>query len=325
MSSTTMKTLIVNAILKIAGENPALNREGEPTAEEARNMFIRALVAELFPECPSVDLPASEPTVDQLTNAMSELSISIPTAETKEKKKRGPMSEEAKAAMKAKREATKAAKASPAAAPAPPTPEPAPAPAAPKKPKKKASAESVSAPPAPPTPKPAPAPPAPAAPKKPKKKASAEPEPAPAAPPAPPALPASPKKKAAPKKKVDSDANLAKIDPTWRKHLKAADKDRAKDLEPELLAYLNKLSKDDFNAKKAEEHVQDFVASWRVAAVEAQEAELTEVEFNGKEYLVNPETKRVYEITGYDADGTPNANPVGYVGMAAFKDMVVPE
>jgi hypothetical protein len=34
---------------------------------------------------------------------MSELSISIPTADTKEKKKRGPMSEEAKAAMKAKR------------------------------------------------------------------------------------------------------------------------------------------------------------------------------------------------------------------------------
>jgi outer membrane biosynthesis protein TonB len=286
MSSVTMKTLIVNAILKIAGENPALNREGEPTAEEARNMFIRALVAELFPECPSVDLPAPEPIVDQLTNAMSELSISIPTAE---KKKRGPMSEEAKAAMKAKREATKAAKASPAAAPAPPTPEPAPAPAAPKKPKKKASAE---------------------------------PEPAPAAPPA---LPASPKKKAAPKKKVDSDANLAKIDPTWRKHLKAADKDRAKELEPELLAYLNKLSKDDFNAKKAEEHVQDFVASWRTAAVQAQEAELTEVTFDGKEYLYNPETKRVYEITGYDADGTPNANPVGYVGMAAFKDMVVPE
>lgn len=313
-----MKTLIVNAILKIAGENPALNREGEPTAEEARNDFIRALVAELFPECPSVDLPST--TVDQLTSAMSELSISIPTAETKEKKKRGPMSEEAKAAMKAKREATKAAKASPAAAPAPPTPEPAPAPAAPAAPKKakaKASPAPSVEPPAPPA-----APPAPAAPKKPKKKASAEPEPAPAAPPA---LPASPKKKAAPKKKVDSDANLAKIDPTWRKHLKAADKDRAKELEPELLAYLNKLSKDDFNAKKAEEHVQDFVASWRVAAVEAQEAELTEVEFNGKEYLVNPETKRVYEITGYDADGTPNANPVGYVGMATFKDMVVPE
>lgn len=291
---SSLKTTIVQALLKCATPDESKPQTEYATAEEARNDFIRLVIKELFPESPEVDLPAPEPEVDQLTNAMSELKISIPTTETKEKKKRGPMSEEAKAAMKAKREATKAAKAAPApAAPASPVPAP-----------------------------PAEAPAAPAAPKKPKKKASAEPEPAPAAPPA---LPASPKKKAAPKKKVDSDANLAKIDPTWRKHLKAADKDRAKELEPELLAYLNKLSKDDFNAKKAEEHVQDFVTTWRTAAVEAQEAELTEVEFNGKEYLVNPETKRVYEITGYDADGTPNANPVGYVGMAAFKDMVVPE
>ena len=108
-----MKTLIVNAVLKIAGENPALDREGEPTAEEARNNFIRLLIAELFPECPSVDLPST--TVDQLTASLSELTISIPT---EEKKKRGPLSEEAKAAMKAKREATIAAKAA-AAAPAP--------------------------------------------------------------------------------------------------------------------------------------------------------------------------------------------------------------
>jgi len=291
MSSTTMKTLIVNAILKIAGENPALNHEGAPSAEEARNNFIRLLIAELFPECPSVDLP--EPEVDQLTASLSELTISIPTEQTK---KRGPMSEEAKAAMKAKREATKAAKSAAPAAPASPTP--------------------------------APAPPAPAAPKKPKKKASTEPvEPVPA-PALAPELPASPKKKAAPKKKAVAPAgevNLAKIDPTWRKHLKAADKDRAKELEPELLTYLNGLSKDDFNAKKAEEHVQDFVTTWRTAAVEKQEAELTEVEFNGKEYLVNPETKRVYEITSVDADGMPSVNPIGYVGMAAFKEMILTE
>lgn len=292
---SSLKTTIVQALLKCATPDESKPQAEYATAEEARNDFIRLVIKELFPESPEVDLPAPEPEVDQLTNAMSELKISIPTTETKEKKKRGPMSEEAKAAMKAKREATKAAKAAPApAAPASPVPAP-----------------------------PAEAPAAPAAPKKAKAKPSAEP--APEAPPAPPALPASPKKKAAPKKKVDSDANLAKIDPTWRKHLKAADKDRAKELEPELLAYLNKLSKDDFNAKKAEEHVQDFVASWRVAAVQAQEVELPPVEFNGKQYLYNPETKRVYEITGYDADEMPIANPVGYVGMAAFKDMVVPE
>ena len=290
-----MKTLIVNAVLKIAGENPALDREGEPTAEEARNDFIQRLIAELFPECPSVDLPST--TVDQLTASLSELTISVPA---EEKKKRGPMSEEAKAAMKAKREATKAAKSGVAAAPAPPTPEV------------------------------APAPPAPGAPKKPKKKASAEPvEPVPAPAVLAPELPASPKKKAAPKKKAPAPAgevNLAKIDPTWRKHLKAADKDRAKELEPELLTYLNGLSKDAFNAKKAEEHVQDFVTTWRTAAVQAQETELTVVDFEGKEYLVNPETKRVYAFDGYDADDAPlNVTPVGYVGMAAYKEMTLTE
>lgn len=281
-----MKTLIVNAIVKISTENPALNHEGAPSAEAARNDFIQRLIAELFPECPTVDLPSS--TVDQLTSAMSELSISIPAEPAP--KKRGPMSEEAKAAMKAKRDATKAAKAAPASPVAAPA---------------------------------APAAPAPGAPKKAAKKTSAEP-----APEAPPALPASPKTKAAPKKKAAAPAaevNLAKIDPTWRKHLKTAEKDRAKEAEPELLTYLNGLAKDAFNAKKAEEHVQDFLTAWRTAAVEAQEAELTEVTFQGKEYLVNPETKRVYEITSTDADGTPNCTPVGYVGMAAFAEMILPE
>lgn len=284
-----MKTLIVNAILKISTENPALNHEGAPSAEAARNDFIQRLIAELFPECPTVDLPSS--TVDQLTSAMSELSISIPAEPAP--KKRGPMSEEAKAAMKAKRDATKAAKAAPAPAPATPVAAPA-----------------------------APAAPVPAAPKKAAKKTSSEP--------APPVLPASPKTKAAPKKKAAAPAagevNLAKIDPTWRKHLKAAEKDRAKEAEPELLTYLNGLAKDAFNAKKAEEHVQDFLTAWRTAAVQAQETELDVVEFQGKDYLVNPETKRVYEFDGYDADGAPlKVNPVGYVGMAAFATMDLPE
>ena len=49
------------------------------------------------------------------------------------------------------------------------------------------------------------------------------------------------------------------------------------------------------------------------------------VVFNGKEYFVNPETKRVYEGEGTcDADGNwTNYKGVGYVGMAMFAEMKV--
>jgi hypothetical protein len=48
------------------------------------------------------------------------------------------------------------------------------------------------------------------------------------------------------------------------------------------------------------------------------------VEFNGKDYYVNPETKRVYEGEIDEESGTVKVTkPVGYVGMAEFKDMVL--
>lgn len=247
---SSIKQLIINAIIKVSQANPALDREGGVTHEEARDDFIRLLVAELFPEDSSVTIPVvPKPEV-----------VVVPEP-APEKKKR--------------------------------------APAKPKKP--------VSPPPVLET---SPAAAGGAAP------VVAEPEPEPA------------KEKKARKTKPAADANLAKIDPTWRKHLKNADKDHAKELEPELLTYLNALSKDDFNAKKAEEHIADFVASRKPKAAEAEtdgkvEADLDVVEFNGKEYYVNPETKRVYEGEGEcDVDGNwTSYKGVGYVGMAAFADM----
>ena len=261
---SSIKQLIVNAIIKVSAANPALDREGEPTAEQARDDFIRALLAELFPEDPAM------PALPQQAEPPK------PTEEPETgKKKRAPMSEEAKAAAKAKREAKKAQEVSPpvletagsnAAAGAGGSAEPAPEPAKEKKPRK------------------------------PKADKPAE------------------------------GANLAKIDPTWRKHLKNADKEHAKELEPELLKYLNGLSKEEFDAKKAEEHVADFVAS-RKPDDGKVEAELSVVEFNGKEYYVNPETKRVYEGEGEcDAEGNwTSYKGVGYVGMAAFAEMKMEE
>ena len=137
---------------------------------------------------------------------------------------------------------------------------------------------------------------------------------------------ASPKKAAKAKEEAKkAEVNLAKIDPTWRKLLKESDKDTAKEREPLLLAYMNAMSNSAFNGKSAKEHVADFAASLAApaapVAVEMVDASLEVVEFQGKEYYVNTETKRVYEGE-LAADGSLNVTrPVGYVGMADFKDM----
>jgi hypothetical protein len=254
----SLKQLIISAIIKVSEENPLLNHADAKTAIESRDQFIQLLMNELFPEAeletthitvPVVPVPAPAPVA-------TEVPAEVPTPT----KKRGPMTEEAKAAMKAKKAANAAAKAeTPVEAPAPVVVAPVEAPAKEKKPRKKAA--------------------------------------------------------------VPENANLAKIDPTWRKHLKAADKEHAKELEPQLLEYVNSLSNEEFHAKTTEAHVADFVASRSDGKVLT---ELTEVDFEGKTYLVNPETKRVYEGEGVYNESTQewtNMKPVGYVGMAAFAEM----
>lgn len=247
----SLKQLIISAIIKVSEENPLLNHPDAKTANESRDQFIQLLMNELFPEAEVESTHITVPVVP----------VEAPTPT----KKRGPMTEEAKAAMKAKKAANAAAKAAP-------VPEPAAEPAA----------EPVVVE-------------APAAPAK--------------------------EKKPRAKKAVPENTNLPKIDPTWRKHLKAADKEHAKELEPELLKYLNNLSNEDFHAKTTEAHVADFLAS---RSDGKEEAELTEVTFEGKEYLVNPETKRVYEGEGVYDEATrewTNYKPVGTLGMAAFTEM----
>lgn len=256
----SLKQLIINAIIKVSEENPLLNHEDPKTAIASRDQFIQLLMDELFPNTeqettitvPVVPVPAPAP-------------VPVVPAPVEEKKKRAPMTEEAKAAAKAKRAANaEAKKAVPAEVPSVLEP----------------VVEATAA--------------APAKEKKPRTT-----------------------KKAA----TTETSNLAKIDPTWRKHLKAADKDHAKELEPQLLEYVNALTNEAFNAKTAEAHVADFVASRSDGKVLT---DLNVVEFNDKEYYVNPETKRVYEGEGVYDEATQqwtNFKPVGYVGMAAFAEM----
>lgn len=247
----SLKQLIISAIIKVSEENPLLNHEDPQTAIESRDQFIQLLMNELFPEAELETTHITVPVVPAPVAAPAPVEAApTPT------KKRGPMTEEAKAAMKAKKAANAAAK-----------------------------------------------------------KAAEAPAEAPAEP------PAKEKKTRTKKPAVPENANLPKIDPTWRKHLKAADKEHAKELEPQLLEYVNSLTNEEFHAKTTEAHVADFVASRSDGKVDA---ELTEVEFEGKTYLVNPETKRVYEGEGVFDQATQqwtNYKPVGYVGMAAFTEM----
>jgi len=257
-STMSLKQLIINAIIKVSEENPLLNHEDPKTAIASRDQFIQLLMDELFPNT------EQETTINvPVVPVVAPVVAPVVPAPVEEKKKRAPMTEEAKAAAKAKRAANaEAKKAVPAEVPS--VLEPVPEPVAPVKEKK---------------------------PRATKKAATTE------------------------------TSNLAKIDPTWRKHLKAADKEHAKELEPQLLEYVNALTNEAFNAKTAEAHVADFVASRSDGKVEA---ELEIVEFNGKDYYVNPETKRVYEGEGVHDEATQqwtNYKPVGYVGMAAFADM----
>jgi hypothetical protein len=317
---SSIKQLIINEFMRIACEHPPYNSK-VLTAEESRDEFIRRLIAALFPESPEVDLsgfPPAPPLVQEQT-------VSIPEAAPKKTKKTKNAPAPETAALSAPEVA---AEPTPADAPAVDV-EPV-AQASPEKKKRAPMTEEAKAA------------------MKAKKEATLAAKQAAAggqhvSPPQPEsALETSGsnaaaggsstpvpdvKEKKTKKTKPAEDANLAKVDPTWKKHLKHADKDHAKELEPALLTYLNALSKDEFNAKKAEEHVADFIASRVTKAVEADdgkvEADVDVVEFNGKEYYVNPETKRVYEGEGTcDADGNwTNYKGVGYVGMAAFADM----
>ena len=292
---SSIKQLIVNAVIKVSMADPALDREGEPTAEQARDNFIQLLLAELFPGDSSVPAPSPSPKKTKKSKKTEGVvvvkadDVAPPPLEKDDvvpaspgKKKRAPMTEEAKAAMKAKREATIAAKK--AGGEEPPV----------------VSGSNAAA-----------------------GAALEEGEVKPVV--------VKEKKPRKPKaEKPAEDSNLAKVDPTFRKHLRHADKDHWKELEPELLKFLNAFSKEEFHAKGAEEHVADFIASRVTKAVESDgkvETDLTVVEFNGKEYFVNPETKRVYEGEGTcDAEGNwTNYKGVGYVGMAAFADMEIDE
>ena len=121
---------------------------------------------------------------------------------------------------------------------------------------------------------------------------------------------AAPKKGRAKKEKAVQ--NLDKVNPTQKKVLTKAGADPK-----EFLEYVNAMTEEEYKAKTFEDHVQNF-GKPKVEIVEYREPELTQVEFKGNTYFVDPLTKNVYIENG-DVDKL-----VGHVGMLEFKDMVVP-
>jgi hypothetical protein len=160
--------------------------------------------------------------------------------------------------------------------------------------------------------------------KKPGPKPKPQPEPETAPEPAPEPVRQRVKPGPKPKPKHEGPVNVDKLTPTQTKKLKTAAETHKIDFNKNaILEYLNQLTKEEFDAKKLEEHAETYYT--RVTEVpkeeENKEIDGIEIEFEGKKYIVNEATKRVYQQE-FDVNGNPTvAVPVGYVGMATFKDM----
>jgi len=294
----SLKSVIVNAIMKVTVENPVKNQEGGPSFEQERAYFIELLLQELFPENPAMP---------------NEVSVTVPTAPAEAPVKvKKPRAKKEKAAVV--ETDSLAEPVAPVEAPveAPVVAElvaPAEAPAKVKKPrakKEKASnAEAIIAavdaviPPV-----------------------EAVPEPV--------AEPVKEKKKPGPKPKAEKEPKEKKAlnvenTPTFAKMFKEISAELKVDAnKKKTLDTINAMTPEEFNAegKTLESHLRAILAppaAEPAPVYETQMKSLIEVEFEGKTYAVDEETKTVY-VLDYDGVGTR----VGTVGMNEFKGMELP-
>ena len=163
------------------------------------------------------------------------------------------------------------------------------------------------------------------------KKKEAEPVPAPVAVPAsnagagaPPVVAPVEKKKPGPKPKAvkaEGPVNLEKLTPTHKKHLKAiAEELKVETRDKEFLAFANGMSAEEWSGKALDDHIRVFLTPTPPPLAPAP-TEFLEVDFKGKEYLVDPETKFVYASSD---DGVVAARDhVGVVGILEFAHMKI--
>jgi flagellar biosynthesis GTPase FlhF len=134
-------------------------------------------------------------------------------------------------------------------------------------------------------------------------------------------------KAAAPKPEVKKpELNLPKLNPTQNKLFKkVAGEYNGSDhtIQKAFVDSMNKLSHDEFDSKKMEDHMKEFVSKLPVEVPATTEEECVVVDYKGKEYSVS-NNGTVYEETIL-ADGEPVYRKVGVVGMAEFVDLKIPE
>jgi hypothetical protein len=136
--------------------------------------------------------------------------------------------------------------------------------------------------------------------------------------------PVAEKKKPGPKPKAvkpEGPVNLEKMTPTHKKHLKAiAEELKVDSRDKEFLAYANGMSAEEWSGKALDDHIRAFLTPIP-PPLAAAPTEFLEVEFKGKEYLVDPETKFVYAASD---DGVVAARDhVGVVGILEFAHMKI--
>jgi hypothetical protein len=139
------------------------------------------------------------------------------------------------------------------------------------------------------------------------------------------AAPAPEKKKPGPKPKAKPEdaGNLEKLTPTHKKHIKAiAAELKVEAKEKEFLAYANEMTAEAWGAKPLDDHIREFLTP-ETPELAPPPTEFHQVNFNGKDYLVDPASRFVYAMT--DSDKVKARDQVGIVGMGAFEDMEIPE
>jgi glucan-binding YG repeat protein len=290
----SIKQVIVNAVYKVS-EDPQYANKDYPTPQDARADFIKSLIAELFPDNPSVPestYVAPVAVAEKKKRAPkakkeeeAEVKVEVPVVaeakaeEPKEKKKRAPKAkkvaelttdmkhEEVVAEVKAevKVEEVKAEVKAEEVKPEEPKEKKKRAPKA-----KKEETEEVKE-----------------------------------------------EKKPKTTKKEEKPKHVEKLSPTDTKKLKAiADEAKQEFDKKAVLAYLNGLEKETLDSKTLEEHAREFYVPKETIV----EKELLCVDFKGEEYYVDTDTTpmKVYKSEG-EVDKL-----VGHVGALEFADMVVP-
>ena len=129
------------------------------------------------------------------------------------------------------------------------------------------------------------------------------------------------KKKPGPKPKAvkaEGPVNVEKLTPTHKKHIKQiAEELKVEPRDKEFLAYANGMSAEEWSGKPLDDHIRAFLMP---APLPLAETEFVVTEFKGKEYLVDPETKFVYENV---EEGATVRKHLGVVGQMEFEHMEI--